>query len=190
VSLYDQELMHIIAELDDETFVHCKRVQTLALALGEKMGLTSMELKHLGLGAFLHDIGKKFIPQSILLKEGPLTSDEWELMRMHPQLGSNCAKQLGFGEEITRIILEHHLWANGRGGYPLDDHTLRQPSLLAQITTVADVVDAMTSHRPYRPALSLSVCLDYLEEHSGTQFNKDIVKVFQSSVPRELASSG
>ncbi|MDI9459871.1 MAG: HDIG domain-containing protein, partial [Bacillota bacterium] len=82
----DEVLMGVVAELDEGVFAHCKRVQALALLLGETIGLTSLELNQLGLGAFLHDIGKRYIPADVLNKEAPLTPEEWELVQTHPKL--------------------------------------------------------------------------------------------------------
>lgn len=186
--LYDEILVRVVAELDVETFSHCRRVQSLAVALGKEMGLTTLELKHLGLGAFLHDIGKRFIPQRILSKQNPLTSAEWEIIKLHPHLGYECAELIGLSNVVQRIIREHHLWANGLGGYPLDENRT-EPCLLAQITTVADVVDAMTNSRPYRPALSVSACLEYLEEHAGSKFNKDVVDIFKTQFAAKVCFS-
>lgn len=179
--LNDDVLMGIVAELDAETFGHCKRVQTLALTLGRRMGLTSPELSQLSQGALLHDVGKKFIPPEILNKSTPLTPEEWAVIQTHPRLGFECVASLGLDDIVQGIILGHHRWANGQGGYPQEaGHT--KPCLLTQITTVADVVDAMTSHRPYREALSISSCLVYLQENAGTIFNRDIVTIFKASL--------
>lgn len=185
--LYDGVLMHLIAELDEETFIHCQRVRSLALSLGEQAGLSPAELQCLRLGAFLHDIGKKFLPKGILEKREPLTSKEWEIIKLHPVLGYDCARLIGCGEEVSRIILEHHLWADGQGGYP-QDLVGSQPCFLAQITTVADVFDAMTSRRPYRAALSASTCLAYLEAYAGTKFNPDVVHLLKGQVRSKLAA--
>jgi putative nucleotidyltransferase with HDIG domain len=184
----DEVLMGVVAELDEGVFAHCKRVQALALLLGETIGLTSLELNQLGLGAFLHDIGKRYIPADVLNKEAPLTPEEWELVQTHPKLGFELAETLGLGDSVKRIILEHHLWADGRGGYPRETG-YTTPSFLSQITTVADVVDAMTSHRPYRQALDLATCLDYLTENAETKFNASVVAVFQSLVSQGLFGS-
>lgn len=173
--------MGIVAELDDETFGHCKRVQSLALTLGRRMGLTSAELNQLSLGALLHDVGKKFISPEILNKSTPLTPEEWEVIKTHPQLGFDCVASIGLDDTVKGIILGHHRWANGEGGYPQED-SFTKPCLFTQITTVADVVDAMTSHRPYREALNISSCLAYLEENAGTIFNRDIVTIFKASI--------
>ncbi len=181
----DEVLMGFVAELDEEVFAHSKRVQSLALLLGERMGLTSVELNQLGLGAFLHDIGKTSVPAKVLNKEAPLTPEEWELVKAHPKVGFDLAESLGLSDSVKRIILEHHLWADGTGGYP-QETGCTTPSLLSQITTVADVVDAMTSHRPYRQALPLSTCLNHLVENAGTKFNADIVAVFRALVSQGL----
>lgn len=184
----DEALVEAIAELDQSTFEHCKRVQTLALTLGERMGLTPSELSHLGLGALLHDIGKRSIPVEILGKREPLTPEEWEIIQMHPQFGYELATSIGLSNEVKQIILCHHLWANGQGDYPQGLGGLK-PCILTQITTVADVVDAMTSHRPYRPALSMSSCIEYLEENIGRQFNGEVVAVFKAELYRTSSVS-
>jgi HD-GYP domain-containing protein (c-di-GMP phosphodiesterase class II) len=141
-------------------------------------------LNQLSLGALLHDVGKQFVPPEILKKETLLTKREWEEMEMHPIYGYECVESLVLDDAVKEIILGHHLWANGKGGYP---QTLASPCLLSQITAVADVVDAMTSDRPYRPALSISTCLDYLEEYIDTKFNRDVVQMFKTILSKERA---
>lgn len=167
-----------LLNLSDETFAHSRRVQELAITLGIQMGLTTEELAHLRLGAFLHDIGKQFISPELLGKETSLTPEEWGLIEMHPIHGWQYVSSMDFNDAVKKIILEHHLWANGEGGYPLSSYGIC-PSLLTQITTVADVVDAMTSDRPYRPSLRLTACIDHLEEYMDTRFNRDIVRVLK-----------
>lgn len=98
-------------------------------------------------------------------------------MEMHSVHGWQLVSSLELDDVVGRIILEHHVWANGQGGYPQNSRGI--PCILTQITTVADVADAMTSDRPYRPALSFTACIDYLEEFQGTRFNRDIVRVFK-----------
>lgn len=163
-----------LAGLDRCTLGHSHRVQRLGLLIGKSLGLGSRELTTLSLGALLHDVGKQHIPQTILTKPDALLPEEWTIIQQHPVYGYSYAKNSELATEIKEIILHHHLWYNGQGGYPTSDQQSR-PSLLAQITTVADVVDAMTQDRPYRKALSINSTIAYLEEKRGTQFNPDLV---------------
>ncbi len=173
----DSMLMAMLANLDNETLGHCCRVQVLAVSLGEELQLSSTEIANLRLGSLLHDIGKKDIPEAVLSKETPLTAEEWQLIQGHPVFGWSSVLTVGLDEVVEQIILGHHLWANGCGGYPswLNDFG---PCLLTHITSVADVADAITSDRPYRPALSVTACLEYLEQNAGTKFNPEVVRAF------------
>lgn len=164
-----------LAGLDPCTLAHSHRVQRICLMIGKNMGLSSKELTTLSLGSLLHDVGKQYIPQAILMKKEALLAEEWTVIQQHPLYGYDYAKNAELHGEIEAIILHHHLWFNGQGGYPHNGSEVR-PSLLTQITTVADVVDAMTQDRPYREALTLKSSLAYLEEKSGTQFSPDVVR--------------
>lgn len=150
---------------------------------------SSRELDLLKMGALLHDIGKQYIPREILDKEAELTPDEWEQIKMHPIFGWQCVASMDLDDAVKRIVLGHHLWANGEGGYPSSLGKPR-PCILTQITTVADVADAMTGDRPYRPALSVSTCMEYLEENSGGRFNRNVVEVFKTVAHEYFASVG
>lgn len=158
-----------LAGLDHATLRHSHRVQKLSLVLGEHLGLSSSELDTLAVGSLLHDVGKKHIPRAILQKEEPLSGDDWFVIKQHPLSGWESVKDSPLDDAAREIILHHHLWYNGRGGYPESCQGLK-PSFLTQIASVADVVDAMTQDRPYRRALSLDESLDFLAEKSGTQF--------------------
>ncbi|NMB20237.1 MAG: HD domain-containing protein [Firmicutes bacterium] len=167
--------------LEPATLRHCQRVRTLSLVIGENLGLSSSELTTLSLGSLLHDIGKKQIPRDILLKSTPLTEEEWKTIQQHPVDGYEYARRHTLPHSVQEIILHHHLWYDGSGGYPEHDDDAR-PSCLTQIASVADVVDAMTQDRPYRRALGLDSSLDFLAEQSGTQFSPVVVE----SVERNL----
>lgn len=180
----DTIVMDALARLDHETFLHCTRVQKLALLLGSEMGLCVQELDNLRLGALLHDIGKRDIPLHILNKEAPLTPGEWALIEEHPRAGLAYVEDIGLNQTVKGIILNHHVWANGRGGYPRLENDER-PCLLTQIAAVADVADAMTSARPYRPALSRRSCLEFLQEFAGTRFNREVVAALGSLVSND-----
>ncbi len=184
-----ESLACTLASLDPSTRGHCQRVQRLSRFIGKDLGLSSSELMLLALGSLLHDVGKKYVPQGILLKETSLSTDDWMEIQQHPVYGWEYARENVLNQEVQEIILHHHLWFDGRGGYPSADPGVR-PSHLTQIASVADVVDAMTQDRPYRKALSLDVSLDFLNENSGTQFCPAVVKsVLQnlSQVKLELA---
>jgi putative nucleotidyltransferase with HDIG domain len=183
VPVHDEILMHVVARLDDETFIHCRRVKSLALSLGKTAGLPPTELKLLGQGAFFHDIGKSFLPRDVLQKQAPLSPRDRAIIKMHPKLGWDFAELIGLEEGVKRIILEHHLWADGRDGYP-DELTGCKPCFLAQITAVADAVDSMTSD--YRTAKSLDACLEYLEENAGTKFSRTAVEIFKAAASKGL----
>lgn len=170
-----QTVANALNSLDLDTLGHSHRVQILTTNIGMLMGLTSIELRNLSLGALLHDVGKQEVPQKILQKPGKLNEEEWEVIRNHPFYGWEFAKAAKLDPKIREIILNHHLWYNGQGGYPGEFNGMR-PSLLAQITTVSDVLDAMTNDRPYRESLSLETSVDYLQEQSGRQFCPDVVE--------------
>ena len=164
----------VIVGLDQETYYHSVRVQKLAVALGRRLGLHSQELETLSLGALLHDVGKQKIPDHILHKPERLTDQEWEVMEGHAALGWKMVSQLALDRNTSEIVLHHHLWYNGQGGYPRANSG-SFPSPLAQITTVADVIDAMSEDRAYRQGLSLQASLDFLLERSGRQFSPEVV---------------
>ncbi len=176
-------LATVLFSLDSCTFFHCNRVEALAVSIGKRLSLTSEELTLLKWGALLHDIGKQDIPSEILNKPIPLTATEWEQIQAHPVHGYRYAESIGVDKRVSQIILHHHLWANGEGGYPLTEKC--RPCLLTQITTIADVVDAMTSERPYRPALSTADCFDHLEAYANTRYNQDIINVVKQIFSRK-----
>lgn len=126
--------------------------------------------------ALLHDIGKIAIPDEILLKNGPLTHEEFHLVKRHPVIGANIFGKQGDYGEMASFILHHHERWDG-SGYP---HGLARENipLGARIIAVADAFEAMTSHRPYRKALSQEEATRELINHSGTQFDPQVVEVF------------
>lgn len=172
-----------LLRLDFSTFFHCVRVEKLAGKIGKRLKLSSGELSQLKWGALLHDIGKQNIPPEILNKTTPLTAADWALIQEHPVHGYQFARMIGMDETVCRIILHHHIWADGTGGYPSGENM--RPCLLTQITTVADVVDAMTSDRPYRPPLSTADCIEHLEAHLNTRYNPDAVEVVKEILFRK-----
>lgn len=167
--------------LDPATLRHSQRVQRLSLVIGENLGLSSTELNTLSLGSLLHDVGKKYIPRDILMKEAPLSVGDWMAIQQHPVSGWEYVKENVRDEGAWEIILHHHLWFDGQGGYPESRKGIK-PSLLTRITSVADVVDAMTQDRPYRRALSFEASLDFLAAKSGTQFCPNVVETVNKNL--------
>ena len=127
-------------------------------------------------GALLHDIGKMGVLDKIINKPGPLTEQEWELMRAHPVVGAQIVEKMEFLGATIDIVRHHHESWNGKG-YP-DGLRGENIPYHARIVTVADSFDAMTTDRPYRKALSLDEAVNRLEEASGVQFDAALVKIF------------
>jgi putative nucleotidyltransferase with HDIG domain len=162
---------------DPYTRAHSQRVSHYATALAAKMGCGQEEQDIVKVAGYLHDIGKVGICDAILLKAGPLTPVEYEVVKTHPVIGEQIVQNLGYFTREKSIIRHHHEWWDGRG-YPdgLKEHNI---PFLARILTVADAFDAMTSNRPYRRARSCKQALDELEGWAGIQFDMEIVVAFQ-----------
>lgn len=154
---------------------HSERVAELSLLLAYELGLPAAEQTRIHIGAHLHDIGKIGIPDSILNKAGKLTDAEFAIIRQHPEIGGNIAGKIKVLHSVQDIIRHHHERLDGRG-YP-DGLIGGEISLGARIVAVADAFDAMTSIRPYRPALSIAQALAELRRGRGTQFDPAVVDV-------------
>lgn len=161
---------------EHETAYHSRRVVELSLKIGRQLGFSSQNLKDLQRGALLHDIGKMGVPDGILLKPGPLSSDEWVIMRQHPENAYILLKDVDYLREALEIPYSHHEHWDGTG-YPRGLKGEEIP-LSARIFTIVDVWDALLSDRPYRPAWNKQAVLKYLEEQSGKLFDPEIVKIF------------
>jgi PAS domain S-box-containing protein len=159
---------------DKETKGHSDRVMALACKLATRMGFTPEQLKHFRNGVYLHDIGKMGIPDAILLKPGPLTDEEWEIMRQHPVYAYNLLRGIEYLEPALEIPYSHHERWDG-SGYPqgLKGKTI---PLGARIFAVVDVWDALTSDRPYRAALSVEETSQYLLDNAGKLFDPQVVQ--------------
>jgi|DewCreStandDraft_2_1066082.scaffolds.fasta_scaffold00190_11 putative nucleotidyltransferase with HDIG domain len=176
---YDMTLRALVTALDvrdSETEGHSERVVAYALALAKEMGCSGEFLEHLERGALLHDIGKIGVPDAILCKPGPLTEEEWVIMRRHPVLGYQMLAGIPFLEEARTIVLHHQEHYDGRG-YP---QGLRgeEIHLGARIFAVIDAFDALTHGRRYRPAVSDDEAAAEIARCSGTQFDPQVVQVF------------
>jgi hypothetical protein len=158
---------------DPYTQEHTSRIRELALALGEAMRVSTDTRRALALGAILHDVGKIGIADSVLLKPGPLTDEEWVTMRQHPLIGEHMLKNIGFVRAALPIIRHHHERWDG-AGYP-DRLKGEEIPIGARIVAICDAFDAMTTDRPYRKAMSFQAACDELVANAGTQFDPTCV---------------
>lgn len=164
---------------DSYTQGHSERVAQYAVLTARELLLSESEINSLEQAALLHDIGKIGVPDNILHKKEPFNEDDWQIMKKHPEHSQRILANLSFLNEIIPIVLYHHKRFD-RKGYPVEESEARIP-LAAQILTVADAFDAMTSDRPYRVRLSLEQALEELEKGSGSQFDPKIVKAFKKA---------
>jgi putative two-component system response regulator len=161
---------------DRETEGHSRRVTELSIKLAKTMGLSDEDILHLRHGALLHDMGKIGIPDSILHKQDELTEEEWVIMRQHPKLAFDMLNAIDYLREALDIPYFHHEKWDGTG-YPQGLKGDQIP-IAARIFAVADVWDALTSDRPYRPAWSREEALNYIREQSGKHFDPQVVVQF------------
>jgi len=179
VEAYDATLEGWVRTLDmrdNETEGHTRRVTELTVHLARVMGVDEVDLEHVRRGALLHDIGKMAIPDNILRKPGPLTDEEWEVMRRHPVYAHDLLSPITFLRPVLDIPYCHHERWNGTG-YPRGLVEDRIP-LIARIFAVVDVWDALCSDRPYRAAWPPERARAYLREESGSEFDTSVVQAF------------
>jgi HD-GYP domain-containing protein (c-di-GMP phosphodiesterase class II)/putative methionine-R-sulfoxide reductase with GAF domain len=173
-----EALANALEANDEYTSSHTRWITDMALKVGKTMGFDSRALKNLELGALFHDIGKIGIPASILLKPGPLTAEERQVMEQHPELGEKILAPIERLAEVRAIVRSCHEHFDGRG-YP-DGKQREQIPLEARIILVCDAFHAMTTDRPYRKRLPDEEACRRLREAAGTQFDPDVVDVFLS----------
>ncbi|MGB8212587.1 MAG: HD domain-containing phosphohydrolase [Anaerolineales bacterium] len=161
---------------DRETEGHTQRVTRLTQEMGAFMGMNESELVLVRRGALLHDIGKMGVPDSILLKPGELTPEEWAIMRQHPRFAYDMLSPITYLRQALEIPYCHHEKWDGTG-YPRGLKGKGIP-ITARIFAIVDVYDALTSDRPYRKAWSTEKTLDYIREQSGKQFDPEVVETF------------
>ncbi len=186
-STYMNTLEALSSALDyreHETEHHSKRVALYAKTLAERLGIKGDALQYIYWGGLLHDIGKIGIPDSILLKPGKLTEDEWSVMKRHVIIGYEIIKSINFLEPTLKLLLHHHEWWNGKG-YPLGLKGEEIP-IEARIFSIVDAFDAMTSDRPYRNAMSYKKSVEELNRMRGIQFDPGIVDIFLKIPVSEL----
>ncbi len=159
---------------DPYTAHHQERVAKLALAIAKKLGLDEALSLGVYLGALIHDIGKIKVPAEILSFPGKLSIEQYKLIQKHPVDGENIIHDIDFPWPIREIVLSHHERLDG-SGYPngLKGNDI---SLAVRVVSVADVVEAMSSHRPYRPAKKIHEALQYIEINAGSLYDEKVVE--------------
>jgi putative nucleotidyltransferase with HDIG domain len=166
-------MSHVVETRDPYTAGHERRVAELATAIAAEMGLAGEALEALRLAGTIHDIGKIAVPAEILAKPGRLSEVEFNLIKQHPESGFEILGDIDFGRPVAEIVLQHHERLDG-SGYP---RALTGKEILpeARILAVADVVEAMSSHRPYRAALGMAAALAEVREYAGLKYDAAVV---------------
>ncbi len=154
---------------------HQKRVAQLAVEIARKLNFPEEAIRGLKMAAIIHDIGKIYVPAEILSKPSTLSDIEFNIIKVHPQVSYDILKTIEFPWEVAKIVLQHHERLDG-SGYPSG---LKEKDILieAQILAVADVVEAMTFHRPYRTALGIDSALEEIKNNSGKLYNPEVVNI-------------
>ena len=177
-----EALANALEAQDEYTASHARSLTDMVLDVGVEMGIDGRDLKRLELAALFHDIGKIGIPSEIIRKPGPLTDDEWAVMKLHPELGARILAPIDRLSDVVPIVRACHEHYDG-SGYP-DQLQGNAIPIEARIILVCDAFDAMTTDRPYRKALPVEEATRRLEEASGGQFDPTIVDAFMRCLPR------
>jgi len=180
---YDETIegwSHAIDLRDEETEEHSRRVMELTIKMANQMGFGQKEMVHIRRGTLLHDVGKIGVPDNILHKTGPLSEDEWLVMRKHPQFAYDMLVPISYLKPALDIPYCHHEKWDGTG-YPRKLKGEQIP-LSARIFSVVDVWDALTSDRPYRKAWAENAALEYIQAQSGISFDPKVVDMFLKEV--------
>ena len=162
----------VVETRDPYTAGHERRVSELAVAIAAEMAIGAADLDGLRMAALIHDVGKVAVPAEILSKPGRLSEVEFSLIKQHAQAGYDILRAIEFQQPVAEMVLQHHERLDG-SGYPgglLGEDTLLESRILA----VADVVEAMSSHRPYRPALGMEVALGEIRENAGMKYDAEV----------------
>jgi ribonuclease P protein subunit RPR2 len=171
-------LSNAVEARDAYTGKHAERVTAYGMEIARALGISIADTRELEFGFLLHDIGKLGIPDAILYKPGALTDTEREMMTQHPVIGAQIVDDVEFLASAARVVRSHHERWDGNG-YP-DGLAGEEIPLAARVFSVADVLDALTTDRPYRPALPLSKAREMIIAGSGTQFDPRVVEAFKS----------
>ncbi len=178
-------LTRLLAEKDEYTEGHTRRVALLAVQVGEELGVTPTRLRELAIGGLLHDIGKLSVPDAILQKPGALDADEYAVVQRHPVRGDVLLAELGFSRRVRRLVRDHHERLDGRG-YP-DGAPADALSLETRVLTACDVYDALRSRRVYRGAWSHEQAIGLLRDEVGSGFDARCVQALERVLGREQA---
>ncbi len=170
-----ETMSKMIEAKDPYTSGHQHRVCQLAVPLAQELGLSEDKVEGIRIASLIHDIGRIGLPTEILNKPGKLNDIEFGLIKGHSQIGYDILKSIDFSYPIAKIVLQHHERLNG-SGYP---NKLKGDEIIleARIVGVADVVEAMSSHRPYRPALGIDAALEEISKNRGTLYDPEVVDV-------------
>ncbi|MEW6103028.1 MAG: HD-GYP domain-containing protein [bacterium] len=177
--LYEKTISAWANSIDDKsryTKEHSNKVRRYAEAIGKRLYLSENEMKTLSIASILHDIGKQDIDTAILDKPGPLTSEEYNLIKSHSSKGANMLRSIDMLKSASMAVYHHHERYDGFG-YP-DGLRGEEIPYLSRILAVVDAFDAMTSERPYKPKKSIHEAIIELQDNSGTQFDSEIVDAF------------
>lgn len=173
-------LANTIEGRDPYTYGHVERVSLYARWTALELGWTSDQLRILEFGARLHDIGKIIVPDSVLKKDTPLTDDEWRIMKQHPEAGAKILYGIQHLRRVVPYVLYHHERWDGTG-YPYGLKGNKIP-IQGRLLALADVFDALTSDRPYRPGRSVDEALAYIQEKAGTEFDPILSRAFVTAI--------
>ena len=167
-----EQISRLLDERDHYTAVHSQQVAELAVEIGMEMGLSQREIENIEIAARVHDIGKVAIPDAILLKPGPLSDEEWAIMKRHPVISAELIEGLEIYRRVVDAVRhEHERWDGS--GYP-DGLKGEEIPLLARIIAAADIYNALTTDRPYRKAFSAERTVAILEEMRGTDLDPQV----------------
>ncbi|MBN1885561.1 MAG: HD-GYP domain-containing protein [Candidatus Krumholzibacteriota bacterium] len=169
-------LLNSLKSYDDYTFAHSVNVAVISAAVARRLGMPQAEISSVGVAALLHDIGKLYVPRSIIHKAGRLTPAEWQLVKKHPVDGARILAEEGVEQKIRRVAYEHHLRFDGHG-YPTVGENYEQLTA-SHIVRIADSYDALTTKRAYRKQLSPYEAIKLMERTRGSEFHPDCMDIF------------
>jgi len=170
-----ETMSKIVEAKDPYTAGHQQRVHQLAIAIAKELNFSEDKIEGIRIASLIHDIGKIGLPTEILSKPTKLSDIEFSLIKEHPQIGYNILKSIDFSYPVAKIVLQHHERLDG-SGYP--NHLKGDKIFLeARILGVADVVEAMSSHRPYRPSLGIDKALEEISQNRGILYDWKVVDI-------------
>jgi HD-GYP domain-containing protein (c-di-GMP phosphodiesterase class II) len=169
-----ESLLRALGAQDPYTVMHCQRVADLSKKIALRLGVPVLEAQGIYHAARVHDLGKITVPSSILHKPGKLVQAEMNLIRLHPEAGIAVVNELAFPWPVHEVILQHHERLDGKG-YP-GGLRAEEISIAVRVVMVADVVEAMATHRPYRPALGVAPALSEITAGKGIRYDSAVVE--------------